>query len=140
MTWADVDAAQTIVDRATQWYEALPPDTKSTRAWRYQYAIALYVADRWDESYDVMKPLSEEFPENINYRGFVGMVTACRGDREEALEISRWLEALDRPYLNGRNTIWRSTIAAALRDAENAVTLWSQAMAEDDASQQGRVG
>ncbi len=126
-----MNAAQTTIDRAIEWYEALPSDTKSSAAWRYpHYSIALYVADRCDESYGVAKPLSEEFPDNITYRGFVGAVAACRGDREEALEISEWLEALDRPYLHGANTMWRSGIAAALGDGENAVALLRQAWAE----------
>jgi tRNA A-37 threonylcarbamoyl transferase component Bud32/tetratricopeptide (TPR) repeat protein len=126
-----VDAARVTVDRAIQWYEALLPDTKSSAAWRYpHHSIALYVADRCDESYGVAKPLSEEFPENLSYRGHVGVVAACRGDREEALEISEWLETLDRPYLRGTNTMWRSRIAAALGDGENAVALLRQARAE----------
>jgi tetratricopeptide (TPR) repeat protein len=126
-----VDAAREVVDRAIQWYEARPPETKSSPAWRYpHYSIALYVAGRCDEAYGVIKPLSAEFPENISYRGFVGEVAACRGDREEALETSQWLEALDTPYLYGANTMWRSVIAAALGDGESAVALWRQARAE----------
>jgi tetratricopeptide (TPR) repeat protein len=126
-----VDAARAPIDRAVEWYEARPPDTKSRAAWRFpHYAVALYVADRCDEADAVMKPLLDEFPNNLNYRGFVGMVAACRGDREEALEISEWLEALDRPYLYGTDPMWRSAIAAALGDGESAVTLWRQAAAE----------
>jgi tetratricopeptide (TPR) repeat protein len=125
-----VEAARVTVNRAIQWYEALPPDTRSSAAWRYpHYAPALYVADRCDEAYEVAQEWSEEFPESPE-RGFVGMVAACRGDRDEALEISQWLEALDRPYLRGVNTMWRSTIAAALGDRENAVTFWRQARLE----------
>ncbi len=126
-----VDAARATINRAIQWYEAMPPDMKSSAAWRYpHYAVALYAADRCDEAYGVVKPLSDEFPEDLDYRGFLGMVAVCRGDREEAIEISECLEALDRPYLHGVNTAWRSVMAAALGDGEDAVTLWRQAMAE----------
>jgi tetratricopeptide (TPR) repeat protein len=124
------DAAQATIDRSIEWYEGRSPEAKSSTSWRYFYAIALYVADRCDESYGVVKPLSQEFPEDYDYRGVVGMVAACRGDREEALEASRWLEVFDRPYLYGRNALYRSAIAAALGDGESAVTLWQQARAE----------
>jgi tetratricopeptide (TPR) repeat protein len=125
-----VDAARSTIERAIDWYEGRPSDTNSTTTWRYPFAVALYAAGRCDESYGVAKPLSEEFPDSYTYRGFVGMVAACRGDREEALETSQWLEAYERPYLYGRNTIFRSAIAAALGDGESAVTLWRQARAE----------
>jgi tetratricopeptide (TPR) repeat protein len=124
------DAAQTTIDRAIEWYEARPPETKSGTAWRGGYSWALYVADRWEEAYSVAKPLSEEFPENMNYRALVGILAACRGDQEEALETSERLEALDRPYLRGWNTIWRALIAGALGDGESAVALWRQALGE----------
>jgi tetratricopeptide (TPR) repeat protein len=118
------DAVQTTVDRAIEWYESMTPETKSQSSWRWQYAWALYYADRCDEAYGVAKPLSEEFPESLSDRGLVGILAACRGDQDEALEMSQWLAALDRPYLRERHTLWRSAIAAALGDGENAVALF----------------
>jgi tetratricopeptide (TPR) repeat protein len=123
-------AAQTTIGRAIQWYETRTPETQASSAWRLNYAWALYVADRWDEAYSVAKPLSEEFPENFIYRGLVGFLAACRGDQEEAFRISRWLEALDRPYLRGSHKIWQALIAGVLGDGESAVALARQAMAE----------
>jgi len=124
------DVARSTIDRAVEWYESRPIEVKATTAWRYRNAQALYVADRCDEAYSVAEPLLDEAPENIEYRGFVGSVAACRGDQDTALAMSRWLAALDRPYLHGENTVWRSAIAAALGDGETAVTLWRQAAAE----------
>jgi tetratricopeptide (TPR) repeat protein len=123
-------AAQTTIDRAIQWYETRTPETQARAAWRLNYAWALYVADRWDEAYSVVKPLSEEFPENFIYRGLVGVLAACRGDQEEAFQISQWLEALDRPYLRGSHKIWQALIAGVLGDGESAVALARQAVAE----------
>jgi tetratricopeptide (TPR) repeat protein len=125
-----IDAAHTTVDRAIQWYEAKPPETESSATWHNDYAVALYVADRWDEAHSVAKSLSEEFPEDLNYRGLVGIVAARRGDQAQALAISQWLETLDRPYLRGSHTAWRFQIAGALGDGERAVALWRQATAE----------
>jgi tetratricopeptide (TPR) repeat protein len=128
--YGHIDATHTNMDRAIQWYEARVPETQSSAEWLYQYAVALYVANRCDEAYSVAKPLAEEVPENSWYWGIVGILAVCRGDREEALEISQRLDVLDRPYLHGANTGERSAIAGALGDGENAVAFWSQAMAE----------
>jgi tetratricopeptide (TPR) repeat protein len=122
------DAAQTTVDRAIKWYDSMMPETKSQSSWRWHYSLALYYADRCDEAYSVAKPLSEEFPESLSYRGLVGILAACRGDQDEALEMSQWLAALDRPYLRERHTLWRSAIAAALGDGENAVALFRRVL------------
>ncbi len=62
--------------------------------------------------------------------GTVGLLAACRGDEEEALEICRWVEALDRPYLWGSHTGWRSLIAGAPGDGDNAVALRRQTVSE----------
>jgi hypothetical protein len=83
-----------------------------------------------EEAYGVARPLLDEFPQDVERRGFLGTLTACRGNRQEALEISEWLAALDTPYLNGANTLWRSSIAAELGDGDNAVAFWRQAVAE----------
>jgi hypothetical protein len=90
-------------------------------------------ADRCDEAYSVAKPLSQDIPAGIAYRGLVGIIAACRGDQNEALEMSQWLAALDRPYLRGAHTMWRLAIAAALGDGENGVALFRRA------ATQGRV-
>jgi tetratricopeptide (TPR) repeat protein len=124
------DAAQATANRAIEWYESRFLETKSDTSWSLNYARALHVAGRWDDAYRVAKRLSDEIPENENCRGLVGLLAAHRGDREEALEISGWLEELDRPYLLGEATMWRSAIAAALGDAESAVALWRLALAE----------
>jgi tRNA A-37 threonylcarbamoyl transferase component Bud32/tetratricopeptide (TPR) repeat protein len=125
-----IDAAQTTVDRAIQWLGTRQPETKSSAAWRWSYTWALYIADRWDEASSVAKPLSEEAPEDFQYRGFVGVLAACRGDQEEAQQISRWLGSLDRPHLRGNPTMWRSMIAGTLGDGEKAVALFRQAVAQ----------
>ena len=128
-----MDPARITVDRAIQWYEARRPETKSGATWRWRYAAALYHADRLNEAYGVAKALSEEFPENTNYRGLVGVLAACRGDQMEALEISQWLESLDTPYLRGAPEMWRSRVAAALGDGETAVVLFREALARGTA-------
>jgi tetratricopeptide (TPR) repeat protein/tRNA A-37 threonylcarbamoyl transferase component Bud32 len=126
------DVARSAINRAVEWYDSRPLDVKATAAWSYRHAVALYVADRCDEAYSVAMPLLHEFPDDVVYRGFVGLLAACRGDQDTALTMSRWLASLDRPYLHGLNTMWRSAIAAALGDGENATALWRRATAEGD--------
>ena len=126
-----VDAAQRTLDRSLQWYEARHPSSRATAEWIYpNYAPALYVAGRCDDAVDAIRPLVNGSPENVTYRGFLGMAAACSGDIEEAQGMSQWLADLDRPYLRGTNTFWRSAIAAELDDAENAVFLVRQAQQE----------
>jgi len=124
------DAARSTVDRAIRWFDARPPATKSSAAWRWSYAWALYVADRPDEAYRVATSLAEEAPEEFQYRGLAAVLAACRGDRGEALAVSQWLAELDRPYLKGNHTMWRSMIAGALGDGESAVALFRRASAQ----------
>ena len=134
------DAAQSTVDLAIQWFEARLPETKANENWRWDYAQTSYVAGRCNEAYQVAKPLSEEFPEDVNYRGLVGVLAVCRGDQEEALQISQWLEAVDRPYLRGSHTMWRSRIAGVLGDGENAVAFYRQAVAQGQFHMRPGVG
>jgi hypothetical protein len=127
-TRGHTDAALATADRAAGWYESRLPETRSSAAGRYHYTLALLVANRCDEAYSIASSLPEEFPENSTYRGIVGLLAACREQQAEALAVSQWLEALDRPHLRGENTWWRSMIAGALGDGEAAVTLWGEAM------------
>jgi len=55
-------------------------------------------------------------------------LAARRGNREDALRISRELEAIKKPYLLGRNTYWRACIAALLGEKENTVSLLLEAL------------
>jgi tRNA A-37 threonylcarbamoyl transferase component Bud32/tetratricopeptide (TPR) repeat protein len=127
------DAAQSTIDRALDWYQARPPDTKTSAAWRLDYAWALYVAARCDDAYNVARPLPEEFPESIDYRGLVGILAACRGDAEEAQETSQWFDGLDVPHLRGWDATYQSLIAAALGDGESATAFWIKAQADGQA-------
>ena len=40
-----------------------------------------------------------------------------RGDKEEALRISKELKDIERPYLFGEHTYWRACIALLLRES-----------------------
>jgi tetratricopeptide (TPR) repeat protein/predicted Ser/Thr protein kinase len=97
---------------------------------RYSLALSLYLAERWQESRALFEELSAEYPDNINYKGFLGALAARRGDEEEAIRISEELEHIDRPYLFGSHTYWRGCIASLLGDKQQAVRFLTEAFSQ----------
>jgi hypothetical protein len=71
-----------------------------------------------------------ENPDNVDYKGYLGVVHARLGNVDEASSISDELGALDQPYLLGSNTLWRARIVAVLGDGEQAFELLRQAFAQ----------
>ena len=111
--------------RALAWFEELPPtELRSHRA------RAFYYAERWSDADTLFEALSAEFPDSLDFRGQRGVALVHMGRDEEALEISRWLEARNGRYLLGAHTKWRAAIAAALGDRAEAVRLLEQAFQE----------
>jgi len=121
--------ARRVVDRAVAWHEVRPQDEAATADHRYDYARSLYQSERWDEADQLFRELSTEFPTSVTYKGYLGVIAARHGDLQDAHEIDEQLAAVDRPYLNGFHTYWRSRIAAVLEDRESAVRLLREAVA-----------
>ena len=119
------EAAQETLDRALAWFTARPADSL-----RFERAQAWYWAERWSDVDTMFVALLENAPVNLSYRGPRGVTLAHLGHRDRALEIDRWLEQLERPYLLGTNTKWRAAIAAALGNQEKALQLLQQAYSE----------
>jgi len=121
--------ARPILDRAVTWHEERPPEEAATANHRYGYALSLYQSERWEEADALFRELSTEYPTSVTYKGFLGVIAARRGDLEAASEIDGQLAAVDRPYMIGFHTYWRSRIAAVLEDRESAVRLLRDAAA-----------
>jgi hypothetical protein len=113
------------MNRALAWFEARP----STELRNHRGRV-FYYAGRWSDADTLFEALSAEFPDSLDLRGYRGVALVHLGRDEEALEISRWLEALDGRYLVGAHTRWRAAIAAALGDRVGAVRLLEQAYQE----------
>jgi tetratricopeptide (TPR) repeat protein len=92
--------------------------------------ITLYYAREWEEARKLFEELAKESPDDLNHRGYLGVIAARQGNREEALKHSAWLENLNRPYLLGSHTLWRARIAAVLGEQERAVLLLRDAFAQ----------
>ena len=121
--------ARPILDRAVAWHEERPPEEAATANHRYGYALSLYQSERWEEADALFRELSTEFPTSVTYRGYLAVIAARLGDVQAAHEIDEQLAAVDRPYLLGFHTYWRSRIAAVLEDRQSAVRLLRDAVA-----------
>jgi len=106
------------------------PDEASRRAHLYNLAQTLYWDGQWDESRGVFLQLSGEDPDDLDYRGYLGVVSARLNDLEAASRISNEMAMVDGPYLWGRNTLWRARIEALLGHREQAVELLRRAFNE----------
>jgi len=56
-------------------------------------------------------------------QGYLGLLAARHGDREEALRISERLDGMADPYDFGREEYLQACIAAQLSDLDRAMTL-----------------
>ena len=119
-----------VLNQALEWFEGRPEQEKASAGNRYDQARTLYVLDRWDEAKVLFTGLHIEWPETINYLGYLGTVAARKGEKEEAFQFSKELEEDKRLYLFGNPTFWRARIAALLGDKEAAVNLLRQATKE----------
>jgi tRNA A-37 threonylcarbamoyl transferase component Bud32/tetratricopeptide (TPR) repeat protein len=124
------DAARGVFERVVEWYESRATAERQIERNRRRLAYALAASDQWDRAHGIVDELTNEFPENVTYMGFRGVIAAQRGDSGAARRIAEELGALDRPYLNGQNTYWRAVIAAALGESDQAVQLLRDAFLE----------
>ena len=123
-------ASLQVLERAVKWLESRAKEESETEIHRYRLALVLYETERWEEAQDIFEALHEEFPDEIDYLGFLGVSAARKGDKEEALRISSLLENIDRPYIFGSHTFWRVRISSLLGEKENAVRLLREALAQ----------
>ena len=70
------------------WEDRYRAQKEKTEGLQSSLGDALYVAERWEEAQTIFEELSEEFPENIQYRGYLGTLAAREGNREKASKIS----------------------------------------------------
>jgi len=122
--------AQEIGERAVEWcrnrYSAEPTTVEN----RARLADALYQVRQFEEAEILYTELAAENPDNIDYRGYLGVLAARKGNPGLATEISGELGRVDRPYLFGANTFWRARIASLLGDRDQTMELLRAAFAE----------
>jgi tetratricopeptide (TPR) repeat protein len=136
------EAARDLIQRAIEWYSNRLSEEPGQSDLRYGLARCSYWAERWGEARELFAGLLAEVPDSgapwrgigtasdFDYLGFLGVVAAREGHRNEALRISQRLEAIERPYLFGHPTLWRAKIAALLGERERAVGLLQAAISQ----------
>ncbi len=119
------EESQALAERALDWYETHDPaDYVFLRAW-----VLLFLR-RPEPALPLIEGLLDQDSEDLRYRGLRGIALAQLGDAESAEGEAAWLEELDRPYLYGRNTVWRAAILAHLGRTAQAVSLLRQSLEE----------
>jgi tetratricopeptide (TPR) repeat protein len=118
------DAIQ-VAKRAVDYFRS-----RTDRDMRRSIALALYSAEKWDESKALYEQLALEDPDRIDYQGNLGAIAARLGDREEALRVIDILRTMERPYIFGNHTYWQACIAALLGEKERAMILLKEAMSQ----------
>jgi tetratricopeptide (TPR) repeat protein len=126
----DQRVANRFFERALEWFDRQPRETKLSEAHRSWVAYTLYSAERWPEARRAYRRLVKDFSEDATYRGRLAVCSARNGDSEEAELLATWLEGDTGPYVFGATTFWRGHIAAALAQNADAVRLFREAVAE----------
>ncbi|UCD23160.1 MAG: tetratricopeptide repeat protein, partial [Gemmatimonadota bacterium] len=124
------EAAQEVFRLALDRLSSFLPHESQSRSYRHNLGQTLYWSERWDEAREVFLQLVMENPDNVEYKGHLGVAHARSGNVDEASTISDELALMDRPYLLGSNTLWRARITAVLGDRGHAFELLRQAFTE----------
>ena len=97
------EQAERVAERAVEWYEARDPE-----AFRRSFGAALLLAGRSEDALVHLDREVEENPEDVETQGLYGIALAQSADVAGAEARARWLEELERPYVRGGHTYWRS--------------------------------
>jgi tetratricopeptide (TPR) repeat protein len=142
--------APTSSQWAVRWLEGRPAAEGRTVANRFRLAIAHYLSGELPETRRILEGLvsgktvvaadsaslrwfsaiTGDMPDHLTFLGFLGVVAAREGKRDDALRIERELQAANPHYLYGRHTMWRARIRAVIGDRDTAVALVQEAFAQ----------
>ena len=126
------EEALPIANLAVDLYRQQSVGEAATAQSRVRLGAALCLAQRWRKARSVFAEVADgdPFPWNLEALGHLGVVAARLGEQDDAQRISQRLAVWEYPYLQGRHTYWRASIAAALGDRDDAVRFLRQAFAE----------
>ncbi len=124
------EAYREVAQQAVDWYQGSLKTREVTDEMRRGLAIAFYTAERWDEAEDIYNELAGNDPENLEYKGRIGLLAARKGNRDKAIQIFEELESINRPYLKGEHTYLCARMASILGDKEQAVLLLRNAFSQ----------
>jgi tetratricopeptide (TPR) repeat protein len=124
------EKASEMFEQTLNWLRQRDPKDLQSDSLKYQYAWALITTQNLKEAETVLRDLHEAKPENLSYLGSLGLVTARKGDKEEALRISEQIKNWNKPYVFGNDLFWQGAIAASLGEKEQAVALLREALSQ----------
>jgi len=138
-----ISEAREIIKESIQWYQTRPQQER--KALSEEMFQVLYMAEytlgqtgnssELQSNYDIglnreevnntlkqlAEDLTQENPENVQYKGFLGMYYASVGDRDKTLEIIEQLGNLDLSYMRGLNVLWQGILAAQIGELDRAM-------------------
>lgn len=135
---------------AVHWLEGRHAAEGRSIANRFRLAIAHYLSGELETTRGLLEGLVQEkaveardsanlrwfsaitgdLPDHLTFLGFLGVVEAREGKREDALRIDRELQAMSPRYRYGRHTMWRARIHAVIGKPDSAVALVEEAFAQ----------
>ena len=120
------------VTRSLTWFEQQPGRLVSDPGHRAVYGAALYHAERWTQSEQVLREIESGSRLDVDVLGYLGLLAARRGDWQTADPFSAELERIGVEEINARARTWayRARIAAVLGDRSDAVTYLKRAFDE----------
>jgi len=116
--------AREYANRAISWCREQPDPAEQHE----DLAEALRLAEQWAEARTIIAQLNAENPDEIEYLGKRGTLTARLGDEDQAREIQDDLAQLDRPFLQGKHLFWCACISAQLGERERSTVYMREAI------------
>jgi tetratricopeptide (TPR) repeat protein len=121
------ERAEEVRQRVNTLFQVGLPEAREDPYTRMVFGRALYYQGRFDEACEVFEELQMEGSDDGMIRGYLGLIAARRGDRQEAEGAANWFAAR-RP--GGWAAHWQARIAATLGDRGLAVRLLREAFEE----------
>jgi DNA-binding SARP family transcriptional activator len=119
--------------RAAGWFSQDVGDTRLRAGVCTDLAQSLYLAEKWVDAEALFRELNAAFPENLDFRGRLGVLAARRGDSDAVARVVCELGQVARPFLFGRDSLWRARIAAQQGESALAIDFLRRAFVEGHA-------
>jgi tetratricopeptide (TPR) repeat protein len=119
------DESIACAEDANEWFRAHPDSL-----YLFEQAQAYYISEQLEESREIFEILSIADPENIDYKGYLGVIASKTGNHELSENISQQLSEPSRPYLFGKNVCWQARIAALSGDKDRAIQFLRKAVSQ----------
>lgn len=124
----EAEAAGQIVQRGVDWYVSRSHEAMTGTAPRASLGRLFFLAGDLEQAREVFAALAGEHPEELEYRGYLGIIAAGTEDAAAASDALAWFEQVDRPYLFGSQLYWQSAIHAWMGELDASVRLFREAL------------